>query len=68
LRGRVIDEALPNGAMPPVEPFTLRSEPSAGGLATVVVGQRVGSNNYLDAAGFPGRTTGLEERKKAASR
>jgi hypothetical protein len=54
--------------MPPVEPFTLRSEPSAGGLATVVVGQRVGSNNYLDAAGFPGRTTGLEERKKAASR
>jgi hypothetical protein len=68
LRGRVIDEALPNGAMPPVEPFTLRSEPSAGGLATVLVGQRVGSNNYLDAAGFPGRTTGLEERKKAASR
>ena len=38
------------------------------GLATVLIGQRVGSNRYFDAAGFEGRTVGLEERKKAASR
>ncbi len=37
-------------------------------LPPVLVGQRVGTARYFDAAGFEGRTVGLEERKKAASR
>jgi hypothetical protein len=68
LLGRVIAEALPNGTMPSVESFSQSSEPAAGGLKTVLFGQKAGGVTYLDAAGFPGRTVGLEERKKAAAR
>jgi hypothetical protein len=68
LQGRVVEEALPGGAAPKVENWVERAKPSAAGLATVLMGQRVGNNRYFDAAGFPGRTVGLEERKKAASR
>ena len=67
LMGRVIGEALPDGAMPQVEPTIVRSEPAANGLMTVVVGARVGTVAYFDAAGFPGRTVGLENRKAAAN-
>jgi arylsulfatase A-like enzyme len=66
LLGRVVEEALPNGAMPAVTAATLRSSPSAAGLQTVVEYQQVGSTRYFDAAGFPGRTIGLSE--KAAGR
>jgi arylsulfatase A-like enzyme len=66
LRGRVVEEALPNGAMPAVTAATLRSGASAAGLQTVVEYQQVGSTRYFDAAGFPGRTIGLSE--KAAGR
>jgi arylsulfatase A-like enzyme len=66
LRGRVVEEALPNGAMPAVTAATLRSSASAAGLQTVVEYQQVGSTRYFDAAGFPGRTIGLSE--KAAGR
>ena len=68
LQGRVMDEAFPGGAAPAVETWTERAKPGAGGLATVLVSQRVGSTRYFDAAGFDGRTVGLDERKKAASR
>jgi len=66
LMGRVAEEALPGGASPSVENFTERSHAAADGLATILVGQRVGSNRYFDAAGFPGRTVGMDERKAAS--
>jgi hypothetical protein len=66
LMGRVAEEALPGGASPVVENFIERSKPGHDGLATVLVGQRVGANRYFDAAGFPGRTVGMDERKAAS--
>jgi arylsulfatase A-like enzyme len=62
LMGRVVEEALPNGAMPAVTAAPLRSSASAAGLQTVVEYQQVGSTRYFDAAGFPGRTIGLSEK------
>jgi arylsulfatase A-like enzyme len=59
LLGRVIDEAMPNGQMPKVETHTLQSPPAANGLRTVLNFQQVGTTKYFDAAGFPGRTVGL---------
>ena len=66
LMGRVAEEALPGGASPTVENFIERSHPGGDGLATILVGQRVGPNRYFDAAGFPGRTVGMDERKAAS--
>jgi hypothetical protein len=43
-----------------------RSKPSESGLATLLVGQRAGQMRYFDAAGFPGRTVGMDERKAAS--
>jgi hypothetical protein len=60
LIGRVMTEAMPNGATPKATSDTLKSEPSANGLRTVLNFQRVGTQRYFDAAGFPGRTVGLE--------
>jgi len=68
LQGRVMAEALPGGVMPAIENWVKRADPGAKGLSTVLVGQRIGNVLYFDAAGFDGRTVGLEERKKAASR
>ncbi|MBV8393308.1 MAG: alkaline phosphatase family protein [Alphaproteobacteria bacterium] len=60
LVGRVLTEALPNGAMPVVRKATVRSEPDANGLRTVVVTQVVNeTTHYFDVAGYPGRTLGL---------
>jgi arylsulfatase A-like enzyme len=66
LMGRVVEEALPGGATVTVEQFVERAKPDQNGLATVLVGQRVGSTRYFDAAGFPGRTVGMDERKAAS--
>ena len=60
LVGRVMTEAMPNGATPQAVSATVRSQPSANGLRTVLNFQRVGTQRYFDAAGFPGRTLGLE--------
>jgi arylsulfatase A-like enzyme len=62
LMGRVVEEALPNGAMPATTAASLRSSASAAGLQTVVEYQQVGSTRYFDAAGFPGRTIGLSAK------
>jgi len=59
LIGRVMTEAMPNGATPTAYSGTVTSKP-ANGLRTVLNFQRVGSQRYFDAAGFPGRTLGLE--------
>jgi len=58
LIGRVMTEAMPNGATPKSTSVSLKSEPAANGLRTKL--QRVGSQRYFDAAGFPGRTVGLD--------
>jgi hypothetical protein len=68
LQGRVINEALPGGKAPDVKSWTERAKPGVDGLATVLMGQSVGNQRYFDAAGFEGRTVGLVEHKKAASR
>ena len=59
LLGRVLSEALPNGALPQVTSRVVISEPAANGLFTVANTQTVGETRYIDAAGFPGRTVGL---------
>jgi hypothetical protein len=59
LLGRVLTEALPNGATPAVESSIIVSDPAANGLQTVINLQKVGDTRYFDAAGFPGRTLGL---------
>ena len=60
LIGRVISEALPNGITPKAVAGTFVSKPAASGLKTVVKYQRVLAQRYFDAAGFPGRTVGLD--------
>src|SRR3569833_2768079 len=59
LVGRVMTEAMPNGETPKAVSDTIRSEP-ANGLRTVLKLQRVSSQRNNNAAGFPGRTVGLD--------
>jgi arylsulfatase A-like enzyme len=60
LIGRVITEAMPNGATPRAFSGSVKSQASANGLRTVLNFQRVLTQRYFDAAGFPGRTVGLD--------
>ena len=60
LQGRVMSEALPNGIIPKTADGTITSKPAANGLKTVIKYQRVLSQRYFDAAGFPSRTVGLD--------
>jgi hypothetical protein len=60
LVGRAMTEAMPNGTTPKAISGSLKSEPAGNGLRTVLNFQRVGGQRYFDAAGFPGRTVGLE--------
>jgi len=60
-RGRVIVEAFRAGKSPLVTRKTLRSEADASGQKTVAAEQIVGGTTYLDAAGFLGRTVGLDQ-------
>jgi arylsulfatase A-like enzyme len=59
LIGRVLAEALPNGALPQVTSRVVTSDPAPNGLTTVLNLQVVGNTRYYDAGGFPGRTVGL---------
>jgi hypothetical protein len=59
LVGRVLTEAMPNGAMPRATAMLVRSAPDAAGHVTAVLTQAVGGTRYFDAAGYPGRTLGL---------
>ncbi len=59
LVGRVLSEALPDGAVPEITGRVIVSEPAANGLATVINMQAVGDTRYFDTGGFPGRTVGL---------
>ena len=60
LVGRVMSEALPNGIIPKASDGKIVSRPAANGLQTIVKFQRVLSQRYFDAAGFAGRTVGIE--------
>jgi hypothetical protein len=60
LIGRVMTEAMPNGATPVAYAGSVKSRPAENGLRTVLNFQRVGNQRYFDVAGFPGRTLGLE--------
>jgi hypothetical protein len=60
LIGRVMSEALPNGTTPRAVEAKLVSRPAANGLQTIMKYQRVLSQRYFDAAGFAGRTVGLD--------
>jgi hypothetical protein len=68
LIGRVMTEAMPNGATPQAYAGIVKSRPSANGLRTVLNFQRVGTQRYFDTAGFPGRTLGLEAGVKTAGK
>src|SRR2546421_7567421 len=59
LIGRLMTEAMPNGATPMAYTGTVKSKPAANGLRTVLNFQRVGSQRYFDTAGFPRRTPRL---------
>jgi len=60
LIGRSLSEAFKNGDIPEFSQSYMRSPPAAGGTRTVVRTQSVGTVKYFDAAGFPGRTLGLD--------
>ena len=64
LVGRVMTEAMPNGATPKGYTGTVSGKPAANGLQTVLKFQRVLDQRYFDVAGFPGRTVGLPETTK----
>jgi hypothetical protein len=66
LVGRVVSEAMPGGTTPRYVARTMSSEPTANGLRTVLDYQSVGATRYFDAAGFPGRTVGLQEPMRQA--
>jgi hypothetical protein len=66
LVGRVIREAMPGNRVPQVSVHTRRSPAGRNGLQTVLMYQQVGATQYLDAAGFPGRTVGLADGKTAS--
>ena len=68
LTGRVISEALPNGITPKASTGRLVSKPSQDGLRTVVQFQQVLGQRYFDAAGFPGRTLGLDATETASAK
>src|SRR5258705_3521728 len=63
LIGRVMTEAMPNGATPTAHAGTVKSRPAADGLRTVLNFQRVGSQRHFDTAGLPRRTLGLDAER-----
>ncbi|OAS15999.1 alkaline phosphatase family protein [Methylobacterium platani] len=60
LLGRTMGEALKHGTVPETRAGILRSAPHESGLATVLRYQEADGQRYFDAAGFPGRTFGLD--------
>ena len=60
LVGRAMTEATLNGATPRTSKEIISGKPDAKGLRTVLNVQRVQDQRYFDAAGYPGRTVGLE--------
>ena len=64
LKGRIIAEALTNGATANAStPVVKRSKAAANGFVTVLEGQSFDGETYFDAAGMPGRVVGLKTKK-----
>lgn len=61
LKGRVISEALKDGAPVKAVKSVIESAPAPNGFRTILHIQQVGDTRYFDAAGAPGRVVGLEE-------
>jgi hypothetical protein len=59
LVGRVVDEAMPGGAMPKWTTKRIVSAPDDNGRVTAVSSQVLGNVRYFDAAGYPGLSVGL---------
>lgn len=66
LVGRPLAEAFRKGETPAFERKTLASSPSGSGLKTILNYQVVGDTRYFDAAGFAGRTVGLNRDATSA--
>ncbi|MBX7200894.1 MAG: alkaline phosphatase family protein [Rhodospirillaceae bacterium] len=64
LAGRVVTEALKDGQPVRFEHQTMTSAPAANGQVTILNYQKVGPQLYFDAAGFAGRTVGLQAPAK----
>jgi len=61
LKGRVIGEALAGGVTEtPFQRGVAKSAPGPGGVQTILDYQTVGTERYLDAGGFEGKTVGLK--------
>lgn len=60
LGGRVLTEALLNGSSVFWKSGILKSAPDDWGRVTTLKYQTVGTTRYFDAAGYPGRTLGLD--------
>lgn len=60
LKGRVIGEALLGGSEVPFQHGVEKSQPGPDGIETVLDFQAVGTEHYFDAAGFDGKTVGLD--------
>jgi hypothetical protein len=61
LQGRILAEALKTGPdNVAFETKSTKSEPAANGQVTELNYQLVGKTKYFDAAGFPGRSVGLD--------
>lgn len=60
LIGRVMTESLVGGRDVAFKKGSTVSAPGLNGLTTILNYQSVGATTYYDAAGFPGRTVGLE--------
>ena len=68
LEGRILNEALQGGPdNAPFEAKLLKSEPAGNGQVTRLNYQLVGKTKYFDAAGFSGRTVGLDEQTAGMS-
>jgi hypothetical protein len=65
LMGRILTESFKNAKeAPQVKHVTRMSSPAKNGVQTILVLQVVGNSLYFDAAGFPGRTVGLDRTAK----
>ena len=65
LIGRALDEALVGGHEAPVSHGKIQSPPGAQGLQTTLLYEQVGDTRYFKAAGFAGRTAGLDAQGRA---
>lgn len=60
LIGRAFGEAMAGGALPTVKRSEEWSAPGPGGVVTLLRYQTAAGVRYVDVAGFPGHTVGLQ--------